>query len=101
MGAWRAFTPRWVVLVVGVFGWLLAVDAVLAYPVALFLLATGGPVNPYVGFVLVVILPGSLAAGLVLTGWAYYQLISEPGGYSTRRAVVAQEVPGEAAVQGL
>lgn len=92
MHAWSAYLPRWVVLVVGVLGWLVAIDAVLAYVVALFLLTTGGPFNPYVGIVLVV-LPVALAGGLLLGGWAYCRL--------AEGEVVAEEVPGEAAVQGL
>lgn len=94
MHTWSAFLPRWVVLVVGVLGWLVAVDAILAYLVALLLVTTGGgPINPYVGIVLVVALPLSLAVGLSLTGWAYCRLTLEGG--------VAEEVTGEAAVQGL
>lgn len=94
MRAWSAFLPRWVVLVVGVFGWLLAVDAALGYIVAIYVLATGGPLNPYVSILFVVGLPLALGSGLALTGWAYFCLVDE-----ARSA--AEEVHGAAVIQGL
>lgn len=93
MRAGSAFLPRWVVLVVGVLGWLLAVDAVLGYIVAFYVVATGGPFNPYLG-ILFVGLPLTLGSGVALTGWAYCTLMSEP-------RVEAEEVPDAAAIQGL
>lgn len=94
MRAWSAFLPRWVVLVVGVLGWLVAVDAALGYIVALYVLATGGPFNPYVSIPFVVGLPLALGGGLALTGWACFRLMEEP-------SVAAEEVPGAAVVQRL
>ena len=98
MRAWSAFLPRWVVLLVGIVGWLVAVDALLAYIVAFFLLVTGEAFNPYIGIVLVVVLPLSLAVGVTLSGWAYVLLT----GGAAAAEVVAEEVRCEApAIQGL
>jgi hypothetical protein len=77
--------------VVGILGLFLTVDSLLAYGFAVFSVLVGGPFNPYAGFVLMIVLPLGLAAGVLATGWAWYRLDAAAGN---------PEVPDEVAVQG-
>lgn len=84
---WASRAGRFAWVVLGLLGLFLTVDVLLAYGFAVLVIVSGGPVNPYIGIVLFLVLPMLLAVGVLTLRWAWHRLSFE-------------EVGVEAAVRG-